>query len=137
LTFPIRVDRRFWPWLVVFGVLRRNAWVRLDEARLDARFGFFSLRFALADIERWELQGPYRWWMALGLRGTPGLPEITFGGSAHGGVAIFLARPIPRWWWIRNLREIYFTLDDLEAFAGELERRGIPGADVRRQPGQS
>lgn len=105
--------------------------MRVEDAGVLARFGFFSLRFAIGAIDRWEIQGPYRWWSALGVRGTPGRPEITFGGSAHGGVAIFLRDPIARWWWIRNLREIYLTVEDLEGLAAELERRGIRGTDVR------
>jgi hypothetical protein len=91
------------------------------------------VRTRIDSIERWEIQGPYRWWSALGIRGTLGRPEITFGGSAHGGVALFLRDPIPHWWWIRNLREIYLTVDELEGLAAELERRGIPGSDVRAQ----
>jgi hypothetical protein len=93
------------------------------------RFGFFSLRFPLADVERWELQGPWRSLLSVGVRGTLGRPEITFGGSGRGGVALFLHRPIARWWWIRDLREVYLTLDDPEGFTSELARRGIPGRD--------
>jgi hypothetical protein len=137
LTFQIRVDSRFRPWLIVFGVLRRNAYVRLSDTELYARFGFFSLRIEIGQIGRWEIQGPYRWWTAIGVRGTFGQPEITFGGSAHGGVALFLDRPIPRWWWVRNLSEVYFTVEDLAGLAAELERRGIPGQDVRGRAAQA
>lgn len=117
----------------MFGVLRRNAYVELADDTLFARFGFFSLRARLSAVDRWEVQGPYRWWSALGVRGTPGEPEITFGGSAHGGVALFLRDPIPRWLWIRNLRQLYFTVDDPAGLAAELVRRGIPGEDVSRR----
>ena len=131
VEFRIRLDRRFRIPLLAFGVLRRNAWLRLDDESLLARFGFFSLRIALADIDRWECQGPWRWWMAVGVRGTLGRPEITFGGSRHGGVALFLHRPIARWWWVRNLREVYFTLEDPDGFVTELAERGIHGRDAR------
>ncbi|HEY7599793.1 MAG TPA: hypothetical protein VH741_07700 [Candidatus Limnocylindrales bacterium] len=104
---------------------RRNAYVRLDDERLFVRFGFFSLRCPIADIERCERQGPWRWWTAVGVRGTLGRPEITFGGSARGGVALYLSRPIARWWWVRGLREVYLTLDDPDGFAAELRRRGV------------
>jgi hypothetical protein len=122
--FPIRIDWPFRPWLLVFGVLgRRNADVRLGGGRLFARFGFFSLDLALAAIARGEQQGPWRWWTAVGVRGTLGRPEITFGGSAHGGVALLLARPVARWSWVRNLREVYFSLDHPQRFVAELERQ--------------
>lgn len=131
ISFPIRLDWRFRPWLLFFGVLRRNAYVRLAHGEVYARFGFFSLRAPLRSVRRWEISGPYRWWTAIGVRGTFDRPEITFGGSAHGGVALFLDPPIPRWWWVRPLAKVYLTLDDLQGFAAELERRGIPGRDVR------
>jgi hypothetical protein len=95
-----------------------------------ARFGPFKFRTALANIERWEISGPYRWYTAIGMRGTPGKPETTFGGSAHGGVALVLREP-QEWNWFPKLREIYLTLDDLEGFAAELTARGIPGTDIR------
>lgn len=97
-----------------------------------ARFGPFKLRTTFANIERWEISGPYRWYMAIGMRGTPGKPEATFGGSAHGGVALMLREP-QEWNWFPRLRELYLTLDDLEGFATELQRHGIPGHDVRSQ----
>jgi hypothetical protein len=132
VNFSIRLERRFRIPLLAFGVVgRRNAYARLDGGELLARFGFFTLRTAIDNVERWEIQAPYRWWMAVGVRGTPGKPEITFGGSAHGGVMLLLHRPITRWWWKRNLRELYLTLDDPDGFSAELARRGIPGTDVR------
>ena len=33
-----------------------------------------------------------------------------------------------------RLRKLYLTFDDLEGFAADLERRGIPGTDVRNEP---
>jgi hypothetical protein len=130
-TFPIRLQRRFRIPLLLWGVLRRNSYVTLDENALSIRFGLFRLRVNLADVERWEIGGPYRWWMALGVRGTPGVPEISFAGSAHGAVVLLMRQPIPRWTWKRNLRRIYVAADDLEGLAGELERRGIPRSDAR------
>jgi hypothetical protein len=65
------------------------------------------------------------------VRGTLGQGDITFGGSAHGGIALFFRQSF-RWTYIRRLRVFYATLDDLEGFAAELSRRGIPGEDVRR-----
>ena len=131
MTFPIRLDWRFRIPLLLWGVTRRSAWLRLSDDALVVRFGFFSLRSPLANVERWEMSGPYRWWRAIGVRGSLGKAEITFGGSAHGGIALFLRRPIPRWWWIRNLSVVYVTLDDVEGLAAELSRRGIGGTDVR------
>lgn len=130
-SFAIRLVGRYRLPLLLFGVIgRRNAYVRLDDGRLVARFGFFSLRTELSNVDRWEISGPYRAWRAIGVRGTLGQGDISFGGSAHGGVALFFRQPF-RWWYIRRLRVFYATLDDLEGFAADLTRRGIRGEDVR------
>jgi hypothetical protein len=118
---------------VVFGVLgRRNAFAEIDgdAGTLRARFGWFTVRTTLVNIERWELSGPYHWHRAIGVRGTIGKAEITYGGSTRGGVGLFFREPV-RTFWIPRLRSLYLTLDDLDGFAAELTRRGIPGADVR------
>lgn len=131
VRYPIRLERRFRLLLLPFGALRRNSHVALEGDELKVRFGFFSLRARLSQVERWEIGGSYRWWTALGVRGTPTVPEISFAGSDHGAVVLHLRQPIRRWWWKRNLREIYLAVDDLEGFAAELERRGVPGKDAR------
>lgn len=110
---------------------RRNAYARLDAGQVSARFGFFAVSTPLANVESWQISGPYRWWRAIGLRGTVGQPEMTFGGSAHGGICLALRQRLPLRWWPWDLSRLYLTLDDLEGFAAELERHGIAGHDSR------
>lgn len=133
MRFPIRLDPRFRWLLLLFGVRRRNAYVELDGDNLIARFGFYGTRTIVSNIERWEIGGPYKWYRAIGVRASLGKPEITYGGSAHGGVALFFRQPI-RTRWMARLLVLYVTLDDLEGFAAELTKRGIEGRDVRARP---
>jgi hypothetical protein len=127
--FPIRCQRALWPILVLFGVLPGRAFVALGADRLFARFGFFKADVALRNVERWTISGPYRWWRAAGVRATLGHAELTFGGSTHGGLCLFLREPVR----IAGmaLRELYLTVDDLEGLGAELSARGIPGQDLR------
>ena len=121
--------------LLLFGVTGQGrAHATLEDGELRARFGFFKVATPLDNVARWEISGPYRWWRAIGLRGTVFQPEMTFGGSAHGGICLSLRQRVRLWWWPWNLERLYLTLDDLEGFAAELERRGIPGRDARRAP---
>lgn len=56
-------------WLLLpWGVLPGSAWVRLEDDQLVARFGFFSLNTPIANIVRWEISGPFRWFTALALQ---------------------------------------------------------------------
>jgi hypothetical protein len=118
-----------WPILVLFGVLPGRAFVSLHGDRLLARFGFFTAHIYLPNVERWTISGPYRWWRAAGVRATLGRAELTFGGSTHGGLCLFLREPVR----IAGMavRELYLTVDDLEGLATELSARGIPGTDLR------
>lgn len=129
MTFPIRLHRWFWPILLPFGVRPGAAWVRLEGGRVLVRFGFFRAETPLANIRSWDVTGPYQWWRAWGVRASVGKPELTFGGSAHGGVCLHLREPVR----IARLdvRDLYFTVDDLEGLGRALADRGIPGRDLR------
>ena len=129
MTFPIRLQRALRPILILFGVRTGNAFVRLDGERLVARFGFFGAQTPISNVERWDITGPYRWWRAVGVRASPGKPELTFGGSAHGGVCLHLREPVR----ISRLgvRDLYVTVDDLAGLGAALAARGIPGGDLR------
>jgi len=134
-TFPIRLARFARLPLLVYGVTgRTSAGVTLTDGRLHARFGFLRADMPLANIERWEISGPYRWWRAIGVRGTWGQPELTFGGSAHGGVCLFLREPVHIGW--LDVRRLYLTLDDLDGFGAALAAHGIPGEDLRAGAGR-
>ena len=114
---------------MLFGVRPATASVRLEGDRLDVRFGFFGAHTLVSNIARWDITGPYRWWRAVGVRATLGKPELTFGGSAAGGVRLRFREPvrIAR----MRVRDLYLTVDDLEGFGRSLEARGIPGEDIR------
>ncbi len=129
MTFPIRLQRPLLPILILFGVHPGAASVRLGGDRLDVRFGFFRAQVPLANIVRWDITGPYRWWRAVGVRAMVGKPELTFGGSAHGRVRLHFREPIR----IARIsvRDLYLTVDDLEGLGTSLAARGIPGEDLR------
>jgi hypothetical protein len=131
VRFPIRVGRRSWPVLMFFGVRPDNAWVDLD-GDLDVRFGWYHFRTPVANVASWRIEGPWLWITAIGVRMSIRHGDVTFGGSPHGGVRVDFRERV-RWGPFR-VPAVYLPADDLEALAEELERRGIPGTDVRRRP---
>ncbi len=130
-TYPLRLGPRQRWLLVPWGVRPGAAWVRLKDGQLIARFGFFSLRTPLGNIVRWQIEGPYRWFTALGVRRSIRGADVTFGSSDHGGIRLDFREPVP---FARVFKPpaLSLTVDDLEGFAAELERRGVPGTDTRR-----
>ena len=130
---PIRVGRRSAPLLrVLFGVRAADAWIELGDGPdgiLEVRFGWFGFHTTMANVAHWQIEGPFRWITAIGVRMSIRHRDVTFGGSHHGGVRIDFRERVP--WAIFRVPAIYVPADDLEGLGAELARRGIPGSDVR------
>jgi hypothetical protein len=84
-----------------------------------------------ANIRRWAIRGPYRWWRAIGVRMTLGVWDVSFGSSARDGVYLEFVQP-QRWGGGRH-PALTVTVDDPEAFVAALRERGIDGQDERRR----
>lgn len=126
--FPIRLQK---PTLLrIFGVRPgERAMVTLDTETLEARFGIGHVRVPLRDITAWDISGPWNPITALGIRRSVRGGDLTFGGSAHGGVQVhFSTRPKIL---IFRPPSLYLTVDDLEGLGAALTARGIPGEDLR------
>lgn len=133
MRFPIRLDRRYRWYLAIFGARESTAFVDVGGDQIDARFGWAKVSTPISNIERWSIEGPWNSLTALGVRrGNSSGGDITFGGSAHGGVRIDLREP-ERFFMFRP-PAYYLTVDDLEGLAAALAARGIPGEDRRKGP---
>jgi len=133
--FPIRVGRRSrLPLRLVYGVRADDSWIELGEGPdggLEVRFGRSRFRTPMANLRSWQIEGPFLWITAIGVRISVRHRDVTFGGSPHGGVRIDFRSPVH--WAIFEVPAIYVSADDLEALAAELERRGVPGRDARKR----
>jgi hypothetical protein len=134
--FPIRVGPRSRLLLrILFGVRADDAWIDLGDGPddpLEVRFGWSHFRTTMGNVKRWQIEGPFLWVTAIGVRRSIRHGDVTFGGSPHGGVRIDFTTPVR--WLLFAVPAIYVPADDLDGLAAELARRGIPGADVRRSP---
>jgi len=128
--FPIRIGSKSVPLLrVVFGVTPDRAWASVGDATITVRFGRFEFTAPIASVTRWRIEGPWRWITAIGIRRSIRHGDVSFAGSPAGGVRLDFRAPV-RWgpW---AVPAIYAGVEDLEGFAGELSRLGIPGEDAR------
>lgn len=134
--FPIRVGRRSRLLLrVLFGVRAEDSWIELGDGPTDplrVRFGWWPFQTTMDNAVHWQIEGPWLWITAIGVRMSIRHRDVTFGGSHHGGVRIDFRSPVR--WLVFRVPAIYVPADDLEGLAAELARRGIPGADARRRP---
>ena len=134
-TFPLRADRP-WSWLLrIIGVRAGAAQVELTaDDRLVATFGRFRVETPIANVSGFRVTGPYRWWRAIGPRGSFADHGFTFGTSARGGVCLCFREWAPSGY-VRGgrMEALTVTVADPDALARALETRGIAGEDLRRR----
>lgn len=130
ITFPIRVGRRSWRVLRLFGVKRdRPPVIRLGED-LEVEFGRFQFRTPVANIVSWRIEGPWLWITAIGVRRSVRHGDVSFAGSPRGGVRVDFRDRVR--WGVFRVPAVYLGAEDLEGLAAELGRRGINGVDARK-----
>lgn len=132
--FPFRLGPRSRPVLRLFGVRGvENAFVDLDETTFSARFGRFDVTTPVENLVSWRIEGPWRWITAIGVRRSVRHADLSFGGSARGGVRVDF-RDRPRVGPFR-IPALYVTVEDLEGLGAALTALGIPGEDARSTGG--
>lgn len=124
-VFPFRFDLAFRPMLLTLGVHPGNTSVTLtDDERFVARFGRWQVDTPLANIDCVEITGPYRWYKAIGLRGSFVDRGITFGTTTAGGVCVTFIESIPNLLpGVKNHTGLTVTVVDPEALVKALEAR--------------
>ncbi|HEX5013837.1 MAG TPA: hypothetical protein VFV72_06705 [Candidatus Limnocylindrales bacterium] len=130
VRFPIRIGPRSRPVARLFGATPGTAYAELGDD-LTIRFGRFGFRTPVSNLQRYRIEGPFTWIKAIGVRMSIRHHDVSFCGSAHGAVRIDLKDPVR--WGLFRAPAVWAGADDLDALAGELSRRGIPGADARRR----
>lgn len=129
--FPIRIGAKSAGLVrLLFGATPETAWAEVDQDGFRARFGRASFSTGLANLERWRIEGPFRWITAIGVRMSIRHRDVSFAGSPHGGVRVDVRRCVS--WGRFVVPAIYVGADDLDGFAAALAALGIPGEDARR-----
>ncbi len=132
IRFPIRIGARS-RWVVRLWTARpETSYVDLGDgpdAMLEVQFGRFRFRTPIENIASWRIEGPFHWIKAIGVRRSVRHADVSFAGSAHGGVRIDLKQSVRAG--IFRVPAIYVGVDDLDGLAAELTRRGIGGTDAR------
>ena len=123
--FEFAFDGRLRPMLALIGVTPGTAHVTLTLERLVARFGPWTCETSIANVRGVCRTGPYRWYKAVGPRGSFVDRGLTFGTTTKGGVCVLLREPVPGLAPVGSLRHpgITLTLAEPERFAAALRRR--------------
>ena len=95
--FPYDFDERFfWIWGPLGARPRKDGVVLTADGKFVATFGRFRVETPLSNIKGANKTGPYRWWRAVGIRGSGVDSGITFGTTPRGGVCVLFKERIPK-----------------------------------------
>jgi hypothetical protein len=116
--FGFAFDRPFVPLLALAGVRRSRAEVVLDDTHLRARFGPFRLETPLTNLRSVQVTRGYRWWRAIGPRGSAPTAGRPSGPPRRAGTCICFHEPVPALFGQRMLHPaLTVTVTDPEALA--------------------
>ena len=123
--FEFAFDSQFRPFLALIGVTSGTAHVTLTAEHLVARFGAWTCETPIGNVRDVCRTGPYRWYKAIGPRGSFVDRGLTFGTTTQGGVCVLLREPVPGLTPVSSLRHpgITLTLAEPERFVASLRRR--------------
>lgn len=122
--FPFAFDRRFAPLLAVLGVRHATSHVDVDDERFAARFGRLRLETPMSNIRDVRITRDYRWFTAIGARGSFVDRGATFGTNAAAGVCVCFHEPVPALLGQRFPHPgLTVTVADPEGLVASLERR--------------
>ncbi len=126
--FPFAFDDRYRWMLRVLGINPDNSEVTVDDDELSVRFGRWRLRTALSNITGMEMSGGYKWYRAIGPRGSFVDRGVSFGTNVDRGLCVKFAEPVPALVAGDMMKHpgMTVTVADIDGLADALRRRGVP-----------
>ena len=125
-TFEFEFDPKYSWVLLPLGVHRGNSFVAVGDEEFHAKFGRWQIRTPLSNIVGFQRSGNYKWFKAIGIRGSAADHGLTFGSSTRQGVCVRFAEKIPAFipglWAHPGLT---VTVADPDGLAAALEAGGV------------
>ncbi len=122
--FPFAFDRRYVQLLAVIGVRESNSLVTLDDDTFDAQFGRWRLTTPVSNLADVRITRNYRWFKAIGVRGSMADGGATFGTNTRAGVCVCFEEPVPALFRNRlGHPALTVTVEDPEGLADAIRRR--------------
>jgi hypothetical protein len=124
--FPYAYDERFRLFVLPFGLRPDRDGVHLTDDRFLATYGRFRVETPRSNVVGAHITRGYRWWTAVGVRGSMADDGLTFGTNASAGVCVHFAERVHRVMGFRDHSALTVTvadLDDLVAVLGAVPPR--------------
>ncbi len=112
--FPYAVDHRLQLFWRPFGLRPDRDGVRLTDDAFVATYGRFKVETPRANVTGAHITRGYRWWTAVGARGSFVDDGLTFGTNSSAGVCVHFAQRVRRVVGFRDHSALTVTVADLE-----------------------
>ena len=121
MHFPYRFDRPWRPLFTALGVKPTDG-VTLTGTELIATYGRAQVRTPLSNIASATIDGPHRWYTAVGLRLSFVDDGITFGTNHKRGVTITFHEKVPKVMVRDGHSSLWVSVDDPEGLVAALAK---------------
>lgn len=126
-TFEFDFESRYAWLLKPLGVKPDNSSVTVSSDEFTATFGRWKLATPLANIVGYQRSGDYKWFKAIGIRGSLADHGLTFGSSTRQGVCVKFADPIkPFIPGMPHHPGLTVTVADADGLVAALRAAGVP-----------
>lgn len=109
--------------LRLLGISPSTSWVEVTDDELDVRFGPWSCRTPLSNVEDVRTTWDYSAIKAIGPRGSFADLGATFGTATRGGVCVCFREPVAALTPLRVHPGLTVTVEDVEGLAALLRER--------------
>jgi hypothetical protein len=127
-TFEFAFEPRYGRLLRLGGLTPETTLVTVADEEFRVRFGGWKLSTALENCTGTCLTEGYRWFKAIGARGSFKDKGVTFGTTTERGVCVLFAEPVAALVPGNLMKHpgCTVTVQDCEGLIEALERRGVP-----------
>ena len=120
--FPYRIDPRWAPFLFLLLGVRQKDGVTIENGEVLATFGRYQVKTTLDNIKGSQVDGPHRWYTAVGLRLSGTDDSITFGTNHYKGVTIFFVNKIAKVIGFKDHSMLWVSPADPEGLSAALKK---------------
>lgn len=108
------------------GVTPDRSFVEIGDGLLLVKFGRWEVETPLGNVAAYQLSGDYKWYKAIGIRGSVKDHGLTFGSSTRHGLCFEFTEPIkPFIPGMPHHPGLTVTVADPEGLAAALEASGV------------
>ncbi len=115
--------------LLPWGVKPDNSFVAMtDDEQFHAKFGRWEIKTPLSNLSGYQRSGDYKWYKAIGIRGSWADHGLTFGSTTKQGVCVTFDEPVKAFLpGMPHHPGLTVTVENADGLVAALQKAGVSG----------